>query len=58
MSPVPSHTMQSGDQAVVADPSTVPATTASRPEGGIQALPSDALDFAAKVNMKSSLFPN
>lgn len=56
MSPVPTSTMYpGGENANVTSnqSSTVPPPlddTAPPPPGGVQALPSEALDFAAKVN--------
>lgn len=54
MSPVPSSTVRTDDSTQTVD-STTAHTTASRPDGGAQALPSEALDFAAKVSGISSL---
>ncbi|UZJ57184.1 hypothetical protein CBS101457_006504 [Exobasidium rhododendri] len=48
MSPVPSSTVHTGSSNDADEASTVPPV-APRPEGGAQALPSDALDFAAKM---------
>lgn len=49
MSPVPTSTAQESQTNAASGTSSVPSESTQRPEGGVQDLSNEALDFAAKV---------